>query len=149
MPEFFAEHVPDNLDAFTTGYLEAVEWLLQGSDDAELDRDKLRGFTRAAIRSAKVDCRDFQEAHGALLEEYLEHSGRDMSGAGVDFYLSRCGHGAGFFDRGNEPCFDALQEEARHYGNVDHYVWRGWIYESGAEPKRRKRQRATQEAATV
>ena len=100
MPEFYPEHVPSNLDEFTAGYLGAAEWLL----DEDVDRDKLKGWTRRAVTQARNECRDFMRANAADLERYEEATGRDMSSAGHDFYLTRNGHGAGYWDRGDDPC---------------------------------------------
>lgn len=124
MPEFIPEHTPKDLDEFTQGYMEAMEWLL----DESVDRDKLRGFTRQAIKSAKADCADFQRFNKLKLEEYENLSGRSKSYAGHDFYLSRNGHGTGFFDRGNEPVFQELQGAAKVYGSTNEWVTGGWIF---------------------
>lgn len=124
MPEFVPEHTPAGLDEFTTGYLEAMEWLLP----EETNRDKLRGFTRKAIKAAIADCADFQQANAEALARYEAESGRGPSYAGHDFYLSRNGHGAGFFDRGDDPVFNELQDAARVYGSTNEDVYRGWIY---------------------
>src|SRR6185369_6492098 len=123
MPEFICGHTPDNLTPFVRGYLECVEWLLP----EEIDHDKIRGFSRAAIRQAKLDCKDFAKANAADLAEYETISGRDMAHAGHDFYLSRNGHGAGFFDRGHEAVFRRLQAAAKVYGETYHDLSRGWI----------------------
>jgi len=40
---------------------------------------------------------------------------------GHDFWLSRNGHGAGFFDRGEGAIGDLLQEKAREYG--EYYLY--------------------------
>jgi len=125
MPEFVAQHVPPGLDEFTTGYLEAVEWLLPEQTDAggaiigPPPRDTLQGFAPAFLAEAEADCADFQEQHAADLERYVELTRRTMSGAGVDFWLTRNGHGAGFWDRGTDPVFERLTAAAKVYGGVD------------------------------
>jgi hypothetical protein len=123
MPEFIAEHVPNGLDDFLRGYLETAEWLI----DETVDRAKIRGFTKAAIAKAKADCDDFIRAYSDQLSTYTEESGRGDDSAGMDFFLSRNGHGVGFFDRGSAPVFDELQDAARGYGTCDVDVYRGWI----------------------
>lgn len=132
MPEFIAEHTPRGLDSFTTGYLDSAEWLLpeyiDQNDSILLDRDKLRGWTQKSIRAAKRDCREFQRANAYLLAQYCELSGRTMESAGIDFWLSRNGHGAGYFDRGNESVFNELQDRAREYGTCDCEVYRNRMY---------------------
>ena len=52
MPEFIAEHTPPNLSDFAVGYFQAAEWLLDTDSPAAeggVDRDRLRGWSRAAI----------------------------------------------------------------------------------------------------
>jgi hypothetical protein len=131
MPEFIPEHASPpghNLDAFTVGYLECAEWLARcywnrdgsernDSDLTDEERSRCRGFTRKAIAEAKADCKAFQKANRGDLATYYEISNRDKSHAGHDFFLSRNGHGAGFFDRGSDPVFHRLQDAAR--------VWSG------------------------
>ena len=54
----------------------------------------------------------------------------DMGAAGHDFWLSRNGHGAGFFDRDLGEAGDKLQEAARKFGSFDLYVSRGKVHGS-------------------
>jgi hypothetical protein len=135
MPEFFPEHDGAGRDEFESGYLGAAEWLIDTDSPAEeggIDRNKIRGWHSGALKSTRRDCRDFQKANAADLALYCEISGRGESSAGHDFWLSRNGHGAGFFDRGNDPVFDRLQDAARHYGERNVYLYRGRLrfYES-------------------
>lgn len=77
------------------------------------------------LTEAATDCADFARAQAALLERYAVLRGNSpihgqrysaMECAGHDFYLSRNGHGAGFFDRGPEPEFRQLQDACKPYG---------------------------------
>jgi hypothetical protein len=133
MPEFHPDFVPDGLDDFTAGYFAAAEWTnpadelltpADGEESTEVEEEMLEisGWSEAARESAIADCKAFQTEHAALLGSYYTESGRGEESAGIDFWLSRCGHGSGFFDRGNAPCFDALQDAARHCGSRDVYV---------------------------
>ena len=117
MPEFHPEHTPTDADAMTQGYLSCAEWLL----DENVDRANIRGWSLAAQRQAAADCKDFAEANATDLDAYCAISGRTMNSAGHDFWLSRNGHGAGFFDRGCDPVFDRLQNAAQICGTCD--VW--------------------------
>lgn len=127
MPEFFAEHTPPGLSDFERGYFEAAEWLANGfgpkyesSNDLDReDRAKLRGFTHEAVARGKRDCAVFVEANGPDLETYEQVRGKDLSYAGHDFWLSRNGHGAGFFDRGDDDCFNRLQTAAGRFCEVN------------------------------
>lgn len=124
MPVFIPDHSPKGLDDFTRGYLDCAEWLL----DEEIDRNKVKGWAPASIIAAVVVCREFQEANAADLAQYEEATGRDMKSAGHDFWLTRNRHGAGFWDRGDDPCLARLTIASHAYGEIDAYVERGLIY---------------------
>lgn len=123
MPQFCPEHTPANLDSFTRGYLDCAEWLL----DEEVNRGTLRGWTRRAIGRAAADCAAFQRDHANDLIAYQKASGRDLEYAGHDFFLSRNRDGAGFWDRGDDPCLERLTAASHAFGIADTYVSRGWI----------------------
>lgn len=125
MPEFQPQHTPKGLDDFTRGYLDAAEWLLDGSTDNERgksDRDIATGWADEAIKSATQECAAFQQEHEELLRQYEEATGRGPSAAGVDFWLTRNGHGSGFWDRGNALCLNALTAAAHACGERDTYT---------------------------
>jgi hypothetical protein len=123
MPQFYPEHTPRTIDEFTAGYLDAAEWLL----DDEVDRDRLRGWTKAAVVRAVRDCGEFQRDNAADLERYSEATGRGLSSAGHDFFLTRNGHGAGYWDRGDDPCLDRLTDAAHACGSASADAYRGWL----------------------
>lgn len=94
-PEFQA------LDDFTQGYIEAAFFTQSGEeDDGGTIGDK--GFQDLApetLAAIVEDCRQFQERNAETLaaayaQDYTEEQ------AGHDFWLTRNGHGAGFWDRG-------------------------------------------------
>lgn len=117
MPEFVAQHVRTiaGLDSFTRDYLEAVEWLL----DQEIDRDTVKGFAPDAVATATDDCDAFQQANAADLEGYQDATG--YSG-GVDLWLTRNRHGAGFWDRELGPIGKRLTAAAHALGECDSYL---------------------------
>ena len=124
MPEFIPEHTPNGVNAFTQGYLDCAEWLL----DEDVNRDTLRGWTKLAITKAKADCEDFMQANKEDLEEFIDtYCGSGYASAGHDFFLTRNRHGAGFWDRGDLPCCKRLTDAAHVYGEADTYVVRGWM----------------------
>ncbi len=109
------------LDDFTIAYLEAALWSSTDWDtgeplDGEYDIDD---FTPASIRQAISDCEDFQEANEDDLDEIAERFGATDAQSGHDFWLTRNGHGAGFWDRGYGPVGDRLSAAARVYGSID------------------------------
>lgn len=97
--------------------------------DSNYDESDIAPETLEAMRR---DCERFQADNADLLTAYYEAipKGRDSSGewtpesqAGHDFWLSRNGHGAGFFDRDvPRNLRDTLQERAREFGTFDLYI---------------------------
>lgn len=112
-----------HLDEFTRHYIICALWSTndntteQGGEplSANYSEDDLAPETYEAMRN---DCADFMTANADLLEE----SGLSIEQQGHDFWLSRNGHGAGFFDRGTAGLWDVLQDAAKVYGSVDLYV---------------------------
>lgn len=115
------------LDDFTRSYLETALWsstVTTGErDDEPLDENHdLSDLAQSVVDEAITDCADFRSNSATQLAEAYEIRGYNERKAGHDFWLSRNGHGAGFFDEGNEECWDKLQDAARHYGAVDLYI---------------------------
>ena len=83
----------------------------------------LAPVTRRAIAR---ECLDFLEYSEQLLNRLPEtYSGYDytaMDLAGHDFWLTRNGHGAGFWDRGLGQLGDDLTDAAKSFGSCDAYV---------------------------
>ncbi len=132
MPEFIPEHTPPELDAFTQGYLECAEWLL----DDEEDRDAVKGWSATAIAEAVKECEAFQSANAQLLDQYYVVSGRDDSSAGHDFWLTRNHHDYGFWERellkgqeAGKEVLDMLTIHSHQCGETDVYVGDdGYLY---------------------
>ena len=105
-------------------YLEAA--LFTETDDAGNpldDRYAIKDITGQARLRAEVDCGSF--LFKAL--PYLLADDYDMEVAGHDFWLSRNGHGSGFFDHGGKHD-DTLQDIAKGYGEIDLYASGGQFY---------------------
>jgi hypothetical protein len=120
------------LDSFTRSYIETALWSSmdnandQGGEplDANYGPDNIDPHTMAQMIA---DCTAFQERNAELLSD----SGLSDKRAGHYFWLSRNGHGSGFFDEN----LDALQDAAKAYSEFDLYVGDdGVIYASGYEP---------------
>ena len=119
-----AREVP-RLDAFTRQYIETALWSTNDESDERggdpLDKNySSSDISDETMKSIVEDCADFQEKYSDLLSE----SGIDDERAGHCFWLSRSGHGSGFFDEDtiDEEFQDPLQEAAESYGNFDLYV---------------------------
>lgn len=99
------------MSRFLEGYLECAAWLVNEaeSEDAPLSSE--------FIAEATADCAKF-EAENA---DDLANAGDDAQN-GHDFWLTRNGHGAGFWDRGYEEVGERLSEAARKFGECDLYL---------------------------
>lgn len=118
------------IDNFVQSYLGTAEWVtVDGST---------RGFTKAAKEIAKNECIDFIKM---VFENFTKdeaiaivtHQGNDVSClAGHDFFLTRNGHGTGFWDReiydelAPNGC-EKLTELAELCGSADVYQYRGYL----------------------
>lgn len=73
----------------------------------------------AARQTMETECLDFIElCQGEGLDPFPQ--GKNQSGH--DFWLTRNGHGAGYWDRGLEKLGDKLTEWAKSMGSSDLYV---------------------------
>lgn len=121
------------LETFLAAYIEAALWSstysadedgnpvsyeAEGARDLALDEsydaDDLAPETLGKMRA---DCKDFIDAN---IDDLL--NARDAAHNGHDFWLTRNGHGAGFWDRGLGELGDRLTEASTVYGESDIYV---------------------------
>ncbi len=123
---------PLTIDAFTRGYLEAALWTSDPSPGqgewSERDEWNISRIHKPALREAITDCAAFQAANA----EDLALAG-DASRNGLDFFLTRNHHGAGFWDRGYGPVGKRLSDAAHVYGTheAEDRLYRGRIYFHG------------------
>ena len=110
-----------SLDEFTQGYVECLFWLSCNSDNPEMEDCTLSDLAPETLASIVEDCADFQKGCAKLLELAYETGGYGESSAGHDFYLTRNGHGAGFWDRGLGKVGDELSAMSKPYGSCDLY----------------------------
>lgn len=105
------------MDQFTKAYIVCALWSSTDDSDQPLDdnydADDIAPETLAQMAQ---DCRDFQEGNAPDLADL------DAAQCGHDFWLTRNGHGAGFWDRGYGNRGDRLTDACKPYGNVDLYI---------------------------
>jgi hypothetical protein len=109
------------MDYFTEGYIECAVWAT--SDDKGEPLDALDADLHPdAIARMVADCDDFQKANRADLNEAKDTYHRPDSYLGHDFFLTRNGHGTGFWDRGMGELGERLTKAAHDCGEVYLYV---------------------------
>jgi hypothetical protein len=104
---------------FLLGYITCALWSsTDNADDSggqpldsNYDATDLAPETLAAFQR---DCESFFDANRADLAQLA-----DLEQAGHDFWLTRNGHGAGFWDRGLGELGERLTKASKAYGSVD------------------------------
>ena len=95
---------------------------VSAKDGSPLDKNYGSSDIAPATRKKmEKDCRGFYGRY----EEFWSDAGWSDEQAGHDFWLSRNGHGAGFFSRnyrGSELTGKELQKAAKAYGSFDLYI---------------------------
>lgn len=107
------------LDAFTRGYITAAMWTLTDEDGDSCDHLGLHDVADETIQTAITECADFTSANRATLDAT---GCDDDERHGADFWLTRNGHGAGFWDRGYGRIGDELTRAAKAHGGADWYL---------------------------
>lgn len=107
------------LDTFTRQYIITMLWIENDPDTEEpLDKDHdMYDLAPCALDKVIADCASFQAAHGELFEG-------NESDAGHDFWLTRKGHGCGYWDGDWPEHGDALTEACKAY--PEQYVYVGY-----------------------
>ena len=115
-------------ESFLDGYIACALWSSNDESDesggqpfdANYDRGDIAPATLAAMES---ECETFRRENAALLSAAYE-KGYSEAWAGHDFWLTRNGHGAGFWGRDelSGTLGEALSEAARRSGQRDLYL---------------------------
>jgi len=109
------------MNEFLYNYAVCALWSSNDNSDEyggdPLDRNyDIQDLSPEAQDKMKADCRAFQNKAGDLLNGITEEQ------AGHDFWLTRNGHGAGFWDRGLGLIGEKLTAIAHSFGECDLYV---------------------------
>ena len=117
-------------EKFLRQYLETALWSTNDESDESggepFDANySISDFTQESLRKAKKDCDNFCEYAAKELDELKVKHGADDGQNGHDFWLTRHGHGAGFWDRGYGKVGDEISKKSKSFGEVHIYVGRG------------------------
>ena len=117
-----------NITTDYNAYLECALWASvhfesehddQGTPFDEVDAP----FNECAKKEMFAEFEDFCALANQELEKAgIEECPLDDSQVGHDFWLTRNGHGTGFWDRGIGKAGDILTECAKSYGSLDLYL---------------------------
>jgi hypothetical protein len=117
------------LDSFTLAYIECALFSSLTDDDTPMDQDYSRhDIADETLAKIVADCERFQTENDELItEENALRYGPDCNSAsaraGHDFWLTRNGHGAGFWDGDwEESAGKKLTEAAHAFGECNLYV---------------------------
>jgi hypothetical protein len=126
----------DRIDVMTLHYVICALWSSNDESDESggnpMDNNySVSDLSHEAWAQVRSDCADFIASNGqtidALPDSYGAHPdcGDDFpkyAAAGHDFWLTRNGHGTGFWDRGLDEVGDRLADAAEVYGGIDPYI---------------------------
>jgi len=111
------------MDSFTHGYMTAMIWTECNPDNLSLKHKTEKDLSHQALDTIFEDCKDFQESNKVYLDQTGIHSPLySEEDAGHDFWLTRNGHGAGFWDRGLGTIGQELTKNSHAYGEQHLYV---------------------------
>jgi hypothetical protein len=112
------------VQTFIDAYVECALWSTieydgEGNGGDPLDENYMPDdLAPEALTEMRKDCLSFIWTNRAALRE----SGQDAGQSGHDFWLTRNGHGAGFWDRGLGDVGEELTRASKPYGSCDLYV---------------------------
>lgn len=105
-------------DKILRAYMVCALWSSTGDNDEPLDDNHTPDdLDPQTVNAMREDVSQFV----AKAKPYIVAAGLDAEQVGHDFWLTRNGHGAGFWDRGLGELGDKLSTLARSFGEV-------WLY---------------------
>ena len=111
-----------NHAAMVTGYIEAMQFSTVHNENGEYLEDY--ELSEQAYQAAVIACSRFLAVHGEDMETVQKHHNPDYtySHAGHDLFLTREGHGTGFWDRDIGHYDDIFTKYCEEINVCDPYV---------------------------
>ena len=115
------------MDNFTKAYIEAALWSSNDDNGDPFDENyTVDDISLETKMKMTVDCINFQKDNKVNLDKayklYPENEWTNEEQAGHDFWLTRNGHGCGFWSRGIGDVGDRLTNICKKFGVFDIYV---------------------------
>lgn len=113
------------MDSFTTQYIATALWSSTDDSDKPLDDQyTIDDLHPEALKAMLTDCDLFQQSNANDIDSFPNDSDRETDEqAGHDFWLTRNGHGSGFWDGDwPEPHADRLTKASEAFGVKNLYV---------------------------
>ena len=117
----------EQLESFKQAYIQTMLWSTNDESDEPLDSNYSEDdLSDEALERIDAECKAFLYRVSCFItaDPSVEFGPDfDLWGrAGHDFWVTRCGHGAGFWD-GDWPIYgDMLTKAAQSFGGIDPYV---------------------------
>ncbi len=113
-----AELDSSTLEEFLGSYYEAALWSSVDDNDEPMDSNySISDISPESQEKAQKDSLAFLNQNMDTLDSISDNYSIEQ--AGHDFWLTRVGHGAGFWDRGLGEAGDTLTASSKEFGNVD------------------------------
>lgn len=111
------------LDDFTKAYIVCALWSSTDDEGNPLDsKFDIENINPKDIEEIKLECLNFQKENIQLLESSHKNKGYTLENAGHDLWLTRNGHGAGFWDRNLGEIGEQLTLKSKELKESDLYV---------------------------
>lgn len=126
---YFDENI-ERFDKFTLAYIECALWSTndesneQGGDPLDENYGP-EDIAAETLETMLTDCKRFQKENADDIANGKDHLAYTQNNvyAGHDFWLTRNGHGCGFWDGDwKEPAGERLTKASEAFGEVDLYI---------------------------
>lgn len=122
-----AKETTRKVEKVLKGYVAAALWSSNDESDESggepLDKNYgPKDVDEKTVTDMRNDCTRFLDDNAADIETFMSTTKRDLEHVGHDLWLTRNGHGVGFWDRGAGEVGERLSEAAKTLGGFNLYV---------------------------
>lgn len=113
------------MESLFAAYVTCALWSSTDDDGTPLDSNYSASDIDAdTLAKMRADCEEFERRNAVYLGwEWFNGNGNATAQAGHDFWLTRNGHGAGFWDGDwSKPADEILTNSAESFGEFNLYI---------------------------